>query len=942
MNRISKLIDANGWVIATVLLLTLNLSATADTLLKDDFSLGSGRTQGAPLDDKSVQTGLGIWQNEYNNTNEMNGFVFGTGGVLVPDTGKTSANNHVPYTFSGLGKIITVSAEFKAADSKTNNPVWTIGFWQTANKANLAETATNDAVTLRFFAGTNGYQGRLQLRTYSNSVYTTTSMSAGPNAFAATDVIRLSLSYDMTTGEGIATAFNVTANAPVTSAKLTVPGISDLYYAGLGITGLPANRPSPGSVDNFIVSADHARITAETLLSDNFSFGCGVRTGLVAGVKLDDTVIQQTGTNAWQNEYNTTGEMNEFFFGAGEVLVPGSGKTSANNYVKYDFSGLTKIVTASAEFKAAGNKTQTGSTWLVGLWETIDKADLKSVVTNDNLTLWFYPAGANEGRIQLRTYSNSVLASSPVSPGSNTFAATDVIRLSLSYDMITGEGRAAAFNVTSNAVLTSVKFTRPGISNLCYAGFGITGMLANPSTSSSVDNFMVSADHKTSQLVTDNKCQAGIEVINPSRAVDGFLQYTTKLGPPIWKLVQWNSQGTLYGTSPTLINGACTWSNQYKYVTLFTNNAPDSGVILAVNSVAEFNGHFRTNPDLNDWPHLLLGQCVGWSSGQFGENDPWLDQLSALEFHAEVKLLQAENNHTNDAYGVPFNPSRHCALFYSGITPQNMKAGSPDLGKLIAFGIFLYDDRSAFPTNTYYEMNTNTGAMVYQIGIPFTTNGLQLGQWKTIHGNILPYLSNAVACAKSHGCLAESTTLGDFKIATANIGWEVMGLSRVAVQVKNFGVKAIGLNFPLSYEFNTAGDKEGWSVINLPANGPSANGTWILTASSADPQLVGPSIRVDPDAFTKVYVRMANFGGAAANAAAYLHWKQTGMANFDGLHCQRVNNITNNGIWVEYTFDMANNTNWGGSASTEIKQLRLDPILNGDGHDIGIDYIRFD
>ena len=46
--------------------------------------------------------------------------------------------------------------------------------------------------------------------------------------------------------------------------------------------------------------------------------------------------------------------------------------------------------------------------------------------------------------------------------------------------------------------------------------------------------------------------------------------------------------------------------------------------------------------------------------------------------------------------------------------------------------------------------------------------------------------------------------------------------------------------------------------------------------------------------------------------------------------------VGNGGGWKEYVFDVGGNTNWTG----EITQLRFDPVLYGDGHSVGVDYIR--
>jgi hypothetical protein len=292
----------------------------------------------------------------------------------------------------------------------------------------------------------------------------------------------------------------------------------------------------------------------------------------------------------------------------------------------------------------------------------------------------------------------------------------------------------------------------------------------------------------------------------------------------------------------------------------------------------------------------------------------------------------------------------HCSEFYIGITPQNLNTHSSDSNKLIAFGMFFYKDLNTFPTNCYFSMDSDPATnglgntpMIYQIGMPFSTNGLQVGQWKTIHGDILPYLKQAFDYAHSHGCLTNST-LADYKIATVGLNWEVMGLSRVSMQVKNLSLVAVGPKFPMSYEFNTAGDREGWtyatnSLADLN-NGPT-NGVWVLRANTTrDPQLTSPVFKMDSDLFKKVEVRMCNNVIGTANLDynhADLFWKRAGEG-FSGERWARVSSINTGGSTNVYVFDMTSNTNWAG----EIIQLRLNPVIQGENQNISIDYIRFE
>lgn len=678
---------------------------------------------------------------------------------------------------------------------------------------------------------------------------------------------------------------------------------------------------------------------AEVLMNDGFSPDAGNRTGtgVTIGASLDNTAVQTGTALTWQNEYNGTLEMNGFVYGrdsgTGRFAIPDSTKTSANNYVPFVFSNIPKILTVSAEFKAAGNKSSTGSNWSIGFWQTIDNANLANIVSNDSVSLRFFPAGTNEGKVQIRVYINGTLSAATATTTA-PFAATDVIRLTLSYDMNTGETVATAYNVTADKFMTSAKLTKPDVSDLNFAGFGMVGLPVNQTDPSTVDNFKVSADHKTSQLISDNRFQAGVSVMNPTGgAVEGPLQFTTKSGPPTWTLAQWLSHASIYGTTPAILStGAYKWSNAYKYVTISPLNTTDSDLTLYVDSIAEYGGVYRDG-STKDWPHLLVAQGITSGTGAYGDNSPALSNLSELNFNLDANLKSAYNQYTSG-----YNSSRHAAQFLVYFTVQNRNKLSAGYGKYIWFGLTIYDDRYPLP-NLHVSNDAGTQTLIYNIGIqPFTSTGLSVGVWKNIHGDILPHIKAALQKAWDLGYLGDSHNLADYKLGGMNMGWEVPGLSRVTMQVRYFRVEAVGPFFPKDYEFNANGDKQGWTGLHLTdTNGGPLGGIWTFTASEGDPQLLGPAIRVNADRYTKVSVKMMNNGNPAGTSTAQLFWKVNGVTSFSEALSKKVT-VTNDGVYAEYTFDMTNDPDWQG----EITQLRLDPLGSGDGHPIAIDYIRFD
>ena len=435
------------------------------------------------------------------------------------------------------------------------------------------------------------------------------------------------------------------------------------------------------------------------------------------------------------------------------------------------------------------------------------------------------------------------------------------------------------------------------------------------------------------QLITDNQFQTGVNVLDPvTGAVQGPMQYTTANGAPIWKLAQWGSQASVYGSTPTVLgSGAYKWANLYKVVVMGPTDTVDSDLKLTVNSISEYGGVYRQSGD--SWPALLISQRISEPNGNIGVGAPWIDELTSLDFDIGAKLVYANNVYSNG-----YNSLIHAAQFLVYFTLQNLNTSSSGYGNYMWFGLRLYDDRDPLP-GLAVKQDVGTGKLIYNVGIePFCTNGLVLGQWKDISGDILPLIKAGLQEAWSQGYLTNSMSYADYKIGGMNMGWEVPGLSCVTMQVDNFGLEAYGLYWPEPYQFNVDGDAEGWSSSNLTdqgAPGP-ANGVWIFTASVNDPKLTGPVIRADSGMYPKVKVRMANAGNPVAASVAQIFWKRVGDTSFTEGRSKKVN-IGNGGGWVEYTFDMTGDPDWQG----EITQLRLDPIYYGDGHAVGVDYIYF-
>ena len=436
------------------------------------------------------------------------------------------------------------------------------------------------------------------------------------------------------------------------------------------------------------------------------------------------------------------------------------------------------------------------------------------------------------------------------------------------------------------------------------------------------------------QLIADRFIQEGVNLLAPvGGAVEGTLEYKDPYNQTIWSLAQWGSQGTLRGTEPhTLPGGATVWSNEFKHVVFGPLSNPDGNVILAVNAINEFGGVYRQAGE--SWPAFLLSQSISNPKGWFKNDAPWISDLHEVIVDIDLKLLYA-----NNIYTTGYSSSLHAAQFLLYFTIQNLRLPrdtNPDYGNYLWFGMRFYDDREALP-GLSVNHDAGTGKLIYNIGIePFADEGLQVGEWKRIKGDILPHIKAGLQEAWSRGYLTNSFDYADYKIGGMNIGWEVPGLSDVAMQVRNFSVQAYGLDFARPFEFNEDGEVDGWIHTNLTqlTSGP-LSGRWIFKAPGDDPQLIGPSMRLSAERYQSVQFGVANAGNPIEGSVATLYWRREGDVDFSTNRSVSVA-IGNGGGWQAGTFDLRVNPEWNG----EIVQLRLDPIAYGDDHALGVDYIR--
>jgi len=292
-------------------------------------------------------------------------------------------------------------------------------------------------------------------------------------------------------------------------------------------------------------------------------------------------------------------------------------------------------------------------------------------------------------------------------------------------------------------------------------------------------------------LITDGTFSRGFSVIAPNGTTEGDLQWDASGGPPAWQLAQWNSQSSIFGTTPTqLPSGAYRYTNADKELIAGGGAlAGESDLILSVDGNNEYGGVYRTSVS-DPWPALLVQQRISNPGGQLGMNTPSIAEMVGLDLKVSEKLLFDNQN-----IGPGYNSAIHSSQFVLFHTIQNLNPSSSGFGDFIWFGTSIYDDRQAV-TSLNVQQDTGTGKLIYNTGIaPYTSEVVANGNWVNVNGDILPNIKLGLQEAWNQGFLSDSQDFADYYIGGMNIGWEVTGLNNASMQLRNYGLSARTVQF---------------------------------------------------------------------------------------------------------------------------------------------------
>lgn len=356
---------------------------------------------------------------------------------------------------------------------------------------------------------------------------------------------------------------------------------------------------------------------------------------------------------------------------------------------------------------------------------------------------------------------------------------------SFSYDVVNGSNHA-----TGTLADGSGRFSG-GYSGY-YAGSAATSSFGPITTT-------VTRQKVDTQYLSDPTLQAGVMAQNVySKPVLnlGPLQSTTANGTPAWTFSEYNYVASLYpGTPTTQGDGSKLWSVDFtapsstmyspvKQLTLAptgTTAASNYDFKIRVNSFADFDSTFKTSTQ--PWPAAYFGQRIAAPGGTLNRSNPTLADLKKLELSVTAAIpLQAVD------YGTGYDPDKHVAHFLLFVTVQNLNKNSAGYGDYMWFGIQLYNDH-VDPTTLVTLVDTGTGKYIYNVGVaPFVSANVGSGgssAYKTVSGDILPLIKQALQSIWSTAYLSSSKDLADYQIGSYSIAWEVTGLADVEAAVKD-------------------------------------------------------------------------------------------------------------------------------------------------------------
>ncbi len=297
---------------------------------------------------------------------------------------------------------------------------------------------------------------------------------------------------------------------------------------------------------------------------------------------------------------------------------------------------------------------------------------------------------------------------------------------------------------------------------------------------------MLAAAPATRELIRDPHFQAGFHLIGPKpcqRVAYGRLAGVSTATAPVWDLDQWSSRFPLAAAEPRPLKpGVRRWANAGKTVTLGAIGTEEADLALGVNAIDDYDR--RARKDGEPWVHLLVEQSFTHPLS--------LTEIQSARLQLKARLLRSELHRTPD-----HSPDRHAAQFQLFLTLQNRNLDSAGHGKLVWFGVPLYDDRSRFPKEHKHQDTGGTSMFIFTPGGEvYSDRSAHDRDWIRVDKDLRPLFLEALETAWRRGFLTESRDLSDYRVTGMNLGWEVPGLFDVDMQVRDLSLSVLMADAP--------------------------------------------------------------------------------------------------------------------------------------------------
>lgn len=277
------------------------------------------------------------------------------------------------------------------------------------------------------------------------------------------------------------------------------------------------------------------------------------------------------------------------------------------------------------------------------------------------------------------------------------------------------------------------------------------------------------------ELLMDPEFHHGFRIIAPTAGVRNVIGAWVPDGAdpkPAWDLDQWHSRWAF--TNPPALRLGEGWgaTNTAKWIVV------SKGVLtLGVDSRPEYAGKLRRSAS-DPWVHLLAEQTL--------VDCPSLAEAKVFPLRFAARLIEAETFRP-----AGYTPDLHAAQFQLVVTLGNTRRESRGYGDFLWFVVPLYDDRHPQPPRYVNRDFADPSAKcIFNPGTDaFTTNRLRSGDWVRVDRDLRPLLVEALGEAWRLGYLKDSQDLADYRLTTLNLGWEVPGLSRVAIALRGLSLR---------------------------------------------------------------------------------------------------------------------------------------------------------